>query len=291
MIRSPSIRRRAFTLVETLIFMTIIIVLIVAAWRILGRGVSIGRTAVEGIALQQGIRNLMENFTRDVNGSILILAPNAESQFPDPGQVITVQLIQSAQENPAERPQYEWSGSGGSGSNADSPYPFGKTKQDTTYGLPCYQVLYQYDRSTGVVARGIRAGTLQYTVRTSDPTSLTYSFVPGGGGTVRRPPTVMARNVETFEVAPLALDYTQLEPRTGRPKMVLTSRLDGDGAKMFRTVGLAIRVKADFRPEDDDEVMAKDSSMEILTKVFSYPKIADMQYGAFFSSIDNDLRY
>jgi hypothetical protein len=233
----------------------------------------------------------MENFSRDVNGAVLILSPNAESQVPDPNQVVTVQLIQTAQENPAERHEYEWSGSGGSGSNTDSPYPFGKTKEDTTYGLPCYQVLYQFDRSTGVVARGIRAGTLEYKVETSDPTKLEYSFVPGGGAAVRRPPTVMARNVATFEVAPIALDYSQLEPRTGRPKMVLSSALEGDGAKMFRTVGLALRVKADFRPEDDDTPMAKDSSMEILTKVFSYPKIADMQYSAFFSSVDNDLRY
>ena len=286
---SPStrIRRRAFTLVEVLIFVTIMVVLIAAAWRILNRGIGMGRTAVEGIALQQGIRNFMENFTRDVNGAMLILAPNGDSQVPDPNQVITVQLIQSAQENPGDRPEYAWSG----GTNAESPYPFGKTTEDTNYGLPCYQVLYQFDRATGTVARGIRAGTLVYTVQTSDPTSMNYSFVPGGGAAVRRPPTVMARNVETFEVAPLALDYSQLEPRTGRPKMVLTSALPGSGARMYRSVGLAVRVKADFRPEDDDEPMGKDSSMEILTKVFSYPKIADMQYGAFFSSTDNDLRY
>lgn len=288
------IRRRAFTLVETMVFVTIAVILIVVAWRVLNRGIGIGRTAVEGIALQQGIRNLMENLTRDVNGSVLILTPNGESPFPDPNQTINIQLIQSATEDPGERAAYEWSDDGTARTNNETPYPFGKTTEDTNYGLPVFQVIYQYDRTTRVVSRGIRSGTLQYTVETSDPTKMSYKFIADTGNdrrAVRRPPTVMVRNVETFEVAPLALDYSELEPLTGRPKMVLTSTLPGEGAQMYRTIGLALRVKADFREDATDVPMAKDSSMEILTKVFSYPKIADMQYGAFFSSIDNDLRY
>lgn len=291
---TASIRRRGFTLVETLIMMTIMVILIVVAWRVLGSGMGMGRTAVEGIALQQGIRNLMENLTRDVNGSMLILTPNAETQIPDPNQVVTIQLIQSSTEDPGQRHEYEWSGRGGSGSNADSPYPFGKTTENNAYGLPVFQVMYQYDRTTKVISRGIRSGTLQYSTEITDPTKLNYTFIPDSGSSrtaVRRPGTVMARNVQTFEVAAIALDYSQLEPRTNRPKMVLTNTLDGDGTKMYRTIGVALRVKADFRPEGEEVGMAKDSSMEILTKIFSYPKIADMQYGAFFSSTDNDLRY
>jgi hypothetical protein len=72
---------------------------------------------------------------------------------------------------------------------------------------------------------------------------------------------------------------------------VLAGQAAGGGQRIDRTLGVILRVKADFHADDETVKVAQDSSMEILTTILSYPKLYDTAYRPFFSSVDADLRY
>ncbi len=306
--------RRGVSAMEALVFFVIAMVLVLTAWKMFNSGIRVGKTAVEGLALQSGIRNALENLTRDVNGAMMIAEPHAETPVPTgslgtpatgttaaspstPAQNFQITLYQHQSGDPAKPVEAQ--------GNADSPYPFGRTQQENSYGLPVLQVVYQYNAQERTLSRGVRSGLLQFKSTAEKPGVVkTYEFDPNGETnrpTIRRPSVTLAREVERFEATALSYDYAKplegLPLREGVkfPTVVATAELPEDPLtesekKEDRTVGIALRIKAAYAAEGRSTT-AKDSSMEILTKIFSYPKMYDHNYRAYFSTVDSDLRY
>jgi hypothetical protein len=281
------LRRRGTSLVETMIFFLIAIVVIGMAWQILFGGVRIGRTAVEGVALQQGIRNLMENMVRDVNGAYMIAQPNGSSPFPEEEEVIlylhrTEQPPQRGVQDPRERAEI------------NGPlYPFASVQGETSYSLPVWMVRYRLERN-GVIRRFVDGGRL---VSNSDLASggivSSFGFQPftGQGSRGSRSGQVMARNVEFFRTYPFGYDITNLHPQLLIPMLTPTQDLPGSGERYNLTSMLTVSVKANYHPEVQDQLRAQDSSMRMVTKIWCYPRVYELLYSPYFSSVDEDLRY
>lgn len=286
MSRVPT-RRRAATLMELMIFITLTLLIVGAAWKILRSGTRIGKTAVEGLALQSGIRNLLENMTRDVNAAFLIGAPSFQTPFPDAGPEVFVEVYQHFGSDAGRRIELP--------QNQGSPYPFGRTKQANGYTLPALRVAYVFNREARTVTRAVASGLLQFQTTPEQPSIVRgFGFNEGGQSPdmrrVRRRPTVMAREVELFEAHPIAFDLNRTLPGAPRPALVLGQDLPDGQRLQDRTVGIALRVRAAYRREQPVKA-AQDSSMEILTKIYSYPKLGDVRFPRYFSSVDGDLRF
>lgn len=269
-------RRPGYSLIEALIFMTIAVILIGGAWHVLLGGTRIGRTAVEGITLQQGVRNVVENMVRDVNGAMMIHEPNAGTpQLPWARLVLYVHQNVDPGDRVALQP-----GAQGPG----TPYPFASTAGASQFLLPVLQVAYLSDSSANTVSRAVTKGNLVY--RATGGVVEEYAFQ----ATASSESKVLAREVQFFEVWPYAFDASQRR-EGGLPPLVLANQAAGSGDRIDRTLGVIVRVKANFHPDDETVKQAQDSSMEILTTILSYPKLYDTAYRSFFSSVDADLRY
>jgi hypothetical protein len=283
--------RRGVSLIEVVIFFTIAVILMGVAWSLLSRGSRLGRTAVQGIALQQGIRGLVENMVRDVNGCLMIHEPNAEtlaSASGGPHSRLVVYL--NRRENPADRPSQQQAPGGGT----DTPYPFAYLTQETKYQIPVLQVSYEYNKTDRTVTRIVTPGALLSLAPAPDQLQQgqtpgivqEYQFSAAGTGKGK----VLAREVAVFRLYPFSYDHTRAHAKTRRPPVVLTHKLPGEGARIDQTVGVVLKVKAAYRSERK-VLKGEDSSMEIVTKIWSYPKLYDHIYRPYFSSVDGDLRY
>lgn len=284
-------RSRGFTLVETAIFFIIVVILLGAAWKILNTGTRIGRTAVQGIALQQGVRGLMENMVRDVNGCLMIAEPNAETLASSSGGPHGKLVVYTSRDqDPNQRLEIQ----GGSGEGGDISYPFAHLQSETRYRLPVYQITYEYDGDSHTVSRLVVAGDLYSVVPApgelaeGQQAGVVQSYEFQAGGVPRK--RVLAREVEYLRLYPFSYDHSRRSETSGMPRVALTHRLPGAGARMDETAGVALRVKASYHQEQEVK-RAQDSSMEIVTRIWSYPKLFDHIYRPYFSSVDRDLRY
>lgn len=278
------LRNAAFTLVEAVVFVAIASMLVILAWNFLFSGVKIGRTAAEGLSLHQGLRNLVENLTRDVNAAYLIAEPNAGN--PNPHSGLVVYLFQDTSLGDiadGKVPRLELD------DNKGGVYPFAESTGATQQALPVYQVRYEYEVEKRIVRRRVLTGNLLLK-SADDPRAhgriTGYEFVAAEPANKRRQiriNQIMAREVEVFEL--YGFGFGDIYPDTAIRQIVPASEVSSDQVTL-----VALRLRAAYQREGEVK-KAEDSSQEILTQIYSYPKLYDYLYRPYFSSVDGDMRY
>lgn len=275
--------RRGFTLIEAAFFIAVAVALVAVAWELLAKGGRTGRLAVEGLGLQQGVRAVVENMVPDVNSAYLILEPRGGTEVPGRRLELYRFLFKEA----SDRLDLN--------NAAGGAYPFHNEAGASEHKLKVAQIVYAYDPGTKTVTRTWKAGVL--TARASEAKVEGFEFqegVPGTSGVGPNEERVLASDVSTFEVYPGAYDDSQIDPKTGRGRVVdtgsLPSETGGVEGAAHRTCFVVLRIRAEL-DKGADVKKADDTSMEILTRIWSFPRLYDQLYRPHFSSVDEDLRY
>lgn len=317
-------RRGAFTLVELLFFGAAALMIIGYGWDLLRSGSVIGSTTSEGINLQRGVRNFMENLVKDVNGAALIGEPHGNT--PLPGSRIVVYVFDDKKEDadggivlPGERINFGVGTSNGGPDAAGlsggiNPYPFGHTENPTRWHLPVVQVTYEFDPTGGKMTREAIPGDLWSEAPRGVPFVNKYSFhAASSTGTPVK--TVVSENIKNLEVFPFGYDESVIDPVTKLGALRPTSELPdfvtgletaaaapvlagfggagggagvGSGDRMARTAMILVKVEAVFDYTND---AYRDPEFEMATKIWSFAKLYEHRYFPYFSSIDDDLRF
>ncbi len=290
-----SAARRAVTLIEALFFTVIASIVLWFVWHMVGQGTILGRRAVEEIALQQDIRNVVENMVRDVSAAYLIAEPHGETPLPAK-KVVVYKYVELDASQRLKDNQADIQANGMPG----SAYPFGPIQGETAHATLMMRVTYEYLEAEQQVVRKELPGRLLNVASADSPRIITeYRFE--GLGTEGILP--MAENVTQFEIVPGGYDSRAIDLRTGRGAVTDTSKIGarqlgpfapadgpGPGPKQDRTVFVVLRIKTAF-DKGPDMKKAQDSSMDMVTKIWSYPRLYEHIYAPFFSSMDHDLRY
>jgi hypothetical protein len=310
--------RQGVSLLEFVVFSALSLALIGYGWDLLRSGSIIGSNSYQGIALQAGVRNLMENMVKDVNASVFIKEPNGLTTTP--ATKVVVWIFSDAKESadkgmvkPGERINFNNGGpDSGSLTGGINPYPFAHAGNPTRWHLPVLEVTYEWDASAQIVTREAAPGDLW--MEAEDGTSFfqDYSFHPLGGASIKK---VLSENISEFEVYPFGYDETNidsvtqmgsLKPTRDTPDFVTGLATAGAGAptlagfgtgtggsagsteRIGRTAMLLVKLKAIF---DYKHAKYRDPEFQMATKIWSYAKLYEHRYFQYFSSIDDDLRF
>lgn len=293
--------RAGTTLVEFLIFFAIAVVVLGVAWSMLGSSTRLGRRAVENVTLQGQVRNVIEYMTRDVTAAYLIDEPNGTSPVPHDKLVVYRYAAKDARRRLGLNEATIQPNTGLPGST----YPIGNMTDGSVHKLVMTRVTYAYDSTKKEVTRETVAGTLAAVAPDSSQGNprmiVAYEFTPLGSAGSR--PRVLGRNVTRFEIVPAGYDPTVIDAKTGRGRLLDTKSLPAlpvgahqpqatpaDGPKSDRTAMVVVRIRAEF-DKGDNVKKAEDTSTELITKIWSYPKLYDHVHRPYFSSVDHDLRY
>lgn len=257
-------KRRAVTLVETLLMSFLAIMLMVAAWKVLGRSMKVGDASSHSLRLQVGARNLVQNIVDDMGQTHMLLPPAT-----------------GALENNLSLATYlDASANARLGLNPSRAYPFMETTSLTNQKLDVIRVDYSFDAQRRRVVRREVAGVLEMKNRDNEPFFLQdFTFRPAPGSRVIE--REMATSVEKFEITPIGY-----EPGTGR--MVRTGP-NGE-LPLEKTACIALHLLA----IEDEGAYAREPKVpkiEILTKIWCTKRTNDEMYQEYFSSGDEDLRY
>lgn len=263
-------------------------------FNMINRGVGSLQKTTEAISVQRGMRNVVENMARDVAGALLIEEPNGSHTTPHNKVVVYRYGLELAQQ------RLTTNDSPSAPEIPQSAYPFGNLATDSVNRLTVLRIEYEHDPTEKVVKRRFVPGELSAVAAAAESPRLVsrYDFSPIGTPVESN----MASNVTTFEVVAAGYDPYNLDLRTGRGRVLDTASLParpvgpiltpggpGPGPKTDQTCLIVLRVGGSF--ERPNPTRRTDGSMEIVTKMWSYPKLYDHVYAPYFSSVDHDLRY
>lgn len=315
--------RRGATLVEIMVFSFMSLMLVGIGWDLLRSGTVVGSTTSEGLNLQRGVRNFMENLVKDVNAAVLIAEPHGLSLPPTgaTAQRIVVYVFHDAKPDPADgmvdpgtRLDLNGGPDGGSLIGGVNPYPFAHTEEATTWGLPVIQVVYTWDPTSKQVAREATEGFMVAKADRGQVFVRQYGFTPGSGVTPVK--TIVSEHIEELSVFPFGYDeidrddagFGGLKPTSELPDFVsgLVAATDlapqvagftggstgatsaGTTERHARTAMLLVKLKAVFDYENDKY---RDPEFVMATRIWSYAKLYEHRYFPYFSSVDDDLRF
>jgi hypothetical protein len=316
---SPISRSRGATLVEVVVFTAMSLLLIGFGWDLLRSGSVIGSTTSEGLNLQRGVRNFMENLVKDVNAAVLIADPHGLT--PTPATRIVVYVFHDAKPDPADGmvdpgPRLDLNGGpdGPGLIGGVNPYPFAHTEEPTEWGLPVIQVVYDWDATTKKVTRTAIEGFLVARADRGQVFVRQYGFQPGSGVTPVE--TVVSEHIEELEVFPFGYDeidrddagFGGLKPTSELPDFVsgLVAGTDlapqvagftggssgpvnaGTTNRHARTAMILVKLRAVF---DYANPKYRDPEFVMATRIWSYAKLYEHRYFPYFSSVDDDLRF
>lgn len=312
-------QRRGVSLMEFLVFASLSLMLIGYGWDLVTSGSRVGSTTYEGINLQAGVRNLMENLVKDVNASVFIKEPNGLTSLPS--NKIVLWVFSDAKDDstgmvqPGERINFNNGGyDSGSLSGGVNPYPFTHQGHPTRWHLPVLEVTYEWDSGSERVTRTAVPGDLWMEASEGMVFVEDYSFHAIGSTSQVK---VLSEHVQVFEIFPFGYDETDIDPVTQMGKLKPTKDCpdwvtgygtadtsvpavagfgggSGGGAsagsteRIGRTAMLLVKVKAVY---DYANSKYRDPEFEMTTKIWSYAKLYEHRYFQYFSSIDDDLRY
>lgn len=314
-------RVRGVSAVEFIVFTAMSLMLIGVGYDMLRRGSIVGHTTHTGLQLQQGVRNLMENFVIDVQSSVYIGEPHALSGAPgDPSHRVVLWLFNDTRDDSTgvqklgERLTINDGPNSGGLTGGRNPWPFHHTDGPTRWHLPVLEVIYEWDEAGRKVIRKTAEGDLwQETTEDAGAFVDKFTFQPTGVGETER---VMAENVEMFDVWPFGYDEHTIDPLTElgelRPTYQLPDLVAAQGAtaepiragfgggsatvggnagttdRIPRTAMLWVKLKARF---DYESTKYRDPEVFMATKVWSHAKLHEHIYFPYFSSVDDDLRF
>lgn len=316
---SQYLLRRGATLVEVVVFSAMSLLLIGFGWDLLRSGSVVGSTTSEGLNLQRGVRNFMENLTKDVNAAVLIADPHGNT--PTPARRVVVYVFHDAKPDPADGmvdPGKRLLANGGPDGpsliGGVNPYPFAHTEEPTQWGLPVIQVVYDWDAGTKRVTRTAIEGFLVARAERGQVFVRDYGFQPGSGVTPVE--SVVSENITELEVYPFGYDeidrddagFGGLKPTSELPDFVsgIVAGTDlapqvagftggstgptsaGTTNRHARTAMLLVKLKAVFDYESDQY---RDPEFVMATRIWSYAKLYEHRYFPYFSSVDDDLRF
>lgn len=314
-------RRRGITLVELLVFSTASLMLIGVGWTLLRSGSIIGATTHEGLNLQQGVRNLLENLVRDTNAAIYILEPNGLTAAPANKVVLWLSNDELDGEGfPELGARLDINGGPNSAglTGGRNPWPFFHVGEVSTWGIPVVQITYEWNEAEKTVTRIVEPGA--GVMATGGPGGVfidSFTFQPGGTGFTQPSTRLLAQNISQFDLYPFGYDETQIDPLTQLGQLEPTPDLPdvvvaagnsstpqvagftglasaGGGApagtteRVARTSMLTVHITSDFAFANEN---ARDQEIKMSTKIWSYPKLYEHVYFPYFSSIDDDLRF
>lgn len=311
-------RRSGVSMVEFLMFTAMSLMLIGYGWDLLRSGSVVGSTTFEGLNLQAGVRNLVENLVKDVNASVFIKEPNGLTSLPSNKVVLWVfsdakEDVDLGMVEPGERINFNNGGyDSGSLTGGINPYPFTHQGHETRWHLPVLEVTYEWNSGSERVTRTAVPGDLWMEAGEGMSFVEKYSFHAMGSPSHS---AVLSEHIQSFEIFPFGYDETDLDPETklGRLKPTkdcpdwVTGFASGDASiptlagfgggtgastgsteRIGRTAMLLVKVKAVF---DYASPKYRDPEFELTTKIWSYAKLYEHQYFQYFSSIDDDLRF
>ncbi len=313
--------RRGFTLVEVLLFSALSLLFISIGWSFLSSGTILGSNTSEGLNLQSGARNFIENLTKDINASVIIAEPHGLT--PLPADRVVLWIYNDPKDDPdggmvqpGERLGINGGPDGAGLVGGINPYPFNQTEGPTEWGTPAIQVVYQWDEPTGRITRQTTEGNVIAMGGRGQVFVQAYEFRPAPGATPSSE-KLMSDNIKEFAIYPFGYDETTLDPSTQLGALRPTAELPdfvsglteesaagpvvagftgatGTGAppgsteRMARTAMLLLKMKAVF---DYKSEAYRDQEFEFATKIWSYTKLYEHRYFAYFSSVDDDLRF
>lgn len=265
-------RRRGFTLSETLIVVAIGVLLLTTAYKLLSSATQRGEELTEEVKLLVDVRALVEHMTRDVSAAHVIL--------PSEGDFKTnLTLARYAVEDAQDRLE----------SNSGNPvFPFFEPNSTASLKLKLNRVKYTFDATKREVTRleekGVLEGkptlpsgqTRQDMRVISEYTFAAEGVVPGS--------KVPARLISKFDIAYMFYDDK------GQPKLATAAN------ELTKTacVGLTLKAVQDtnlYAREAGKAATRRQPTVEISTKMWTQRKISEAMYPEYFSSADDDLRF
>lgn len=268
-------KRRGVTLIEALMGVLIVLVILFAAWHIFISGMFRSSETARDAALMVGVRDLMENLTRDVNAAHAVLS--LQGADATDGEAKLRIFRYSHKPDIAERLREN---AGGSSGNTGT-YPFHVRNTSVEVKMTGKMVTYSLNAAQKKVIRREEDGVFYQRFRT--PTEVDGASAPTfrGGGSPKV--TETATEVQKFEL--MFLGYVAADQdNAGQVKVLQPSEIGSAAA-------IGVHLLAGDDPAQPRTTRGRPSTVDIATKVWVMRKVYDAAYPEYFSSTDEDLRF
>lgn len=273
--------RLGTSLAETLLFMGLACVVGIAAMGVYQRGQIVTDETQKAILIQQDVRAIVEMLSRDMNAAWMVWDVGAD-------RAKKIRLVKYADENTEKRIQFNVV------AQSRKDYPFSRSDEYVSNRTYSYLVTYTYDPNAETLTRREETGAFTQKTGSADRNrAVEFSWA--------RETTIMDDRVLGTNVKEFALSYFGYEGKPGPAsgmgllkKVADLTHLSmyGDEVKYSHTACLLLRIRSRF----DEGVYAegqghKAPEAEMVTKIWSLPKLRDEMYREYFSSMDWDFRY
>jgi len=274
--------RRAFSWMEAMIFMALAILIGAVASELYVKGVSLSDETHKSVMIQQDIRAVVENITRDMNGAYWVL--NSAKGYEH-----SLILIKYGSANTEER-----LGLNIASNEQRFDYPFSRSGEEIKNYIDAYKVTYEYEENEQLVYRTEEKGVFTIGSQANQSSVATeYSFAATDNeGLMDK--QVIAENVKQFDLHYFGYETDPQDAR-GALKEVWDLKFTesaSDDVKIGMTACILLRVMANFK-----EGLYKDGGNHrspetaILTKIWSNSRLRDEMYKEYFSSTDWNFQF
>lgn len=278
--------RRAVSLAEMLLFTGLSVVVGAMVIELYIRGTGMTDSTQKAILVQQDIRAIVEYLSRDMNAAYWVLDKGAGEREHG------IMLVKYASANTTERLKENMLGS-----DNRYDYPFFRSDEAAANRLDAQLITYEYDENEETVSRKEEKGIF-ITSTSSDAIgyAVDYSFEVDEVLSDR----VLGKNVKQFDI-----DYFGYERSTdtadlpGLLKRVWDLEMVADMSdpvKIGMTACILLKIRARYEEGVYSENYAnkrgyRSPETELVTKIWSMPRLRDEMYHEYFSSVDWNLLY